>query len=752
MPNCDCYGELILRGQALEANLHQLELQTALDQPFIINITLSTPLTPDFFEQQLHQEFLFKINCTNRTNYYFNGILTTFYLLPKTANNTQYRLTIAAPLMLTKNYIFPMIFNNYTTQELIHHLLTHKSLNHNANMLQKYLLKLHKTNKLKTYITSLLMHNESLFNFFQRLLKNHGLGYFFEFTHPDTPLIISDALSRFSTDLELAITPYTPEALTLEPYIEKLDLVNNAYLLHNIVITGSPTLTPQYPFNITLVTAPHALPYHFNHQQCTYASAEAQAQQISTAFQRQQYTLKLQGGGWLFASSKIHIKQHQKNSWIIHSSLITVTFDQHHPKRIHKIKTYAQAHDANRPYYAVPETCTYSSLIDHTTLCTANSAIDQQLIAVNQQGHYHARFTPAHISNIEQRPQASQLRILHSMHSTDHHSHMTAPTASNAVLLWPEDIMGKALVLGTSNNLKNTHLTHQDTAQNAYWQDDNLNKLAFINEGTFDRTRSTYRKSATLMHTPNYYLQKQNYLRLGDPINHDTQYSKYPHTPGIFLYTSGHYQEQHQGNSLTLIGTLTGNNNTRFVPASRQQNSLTPSQGNYAILISITAHKHQEDLTTTHVKLKHLQDTNTITKKLNALQHSQNYYADTTENIYLNQYHHYQGETIEKHYHDYTVKHCSQQKNFTTQGKKLLETHTEHTLNLHHQHNNFFTETQTHKVKHQELKIQELQQNFTHMHQQTNNVQTHIETAILKSIQAKITAHNFCHKGMLFIN
>jgi hypothetical protein len=388
-----------------------------------------------------------------------------------------------------------------------------------------------------------LIRDETMLGFLQRILSYQGLAYYFDYSLEKSPLIITDCVNHFAGNIDAAYSPNSPHALTLKPYIETI-IYKKLGLPQNVLSSGAPTLQPN---NLVAETAevlknnaPNTL-YHVNTNEQSDRNAKTRADITRLALLSQQHTAKMLGGGLLFAGMTINVH----GAWLIRASEIDITFDEHHPERLGSIATTISVQDAAVRYQAMPQFGEHATLMAGIKTGTPGTEMGVNLMSVNEQGHYHATLP----SNISSNSEAHGVhifdtRMVQPMHSDDHRSHMTLPTNSEGAMLWSEGFSGEPLLLGTLNNLSNIHPTTSRNPQNAYWQDNDTNKLAFINHGTYEPYQKTGRKTATILETPCYDLkQNHSYVRMGDKIDHDIAHPAQEAEPGLFLHTSGNYHE-----------------------------------------------------------------------------------------------------------------------------------------------------------------------------------------------------------------
>jgi hypothetical protein len=601
-----------------------------------------------------------------------------------------------------------------------------------------------------------LMRDESLLDFFKRILNYQGLAYFFDTSSEKTPLIISDAIHHFAPELEAKLTVFSPHALTLSPAIERIYLLDSYHLPQQIISTGAPLLEPNTLLAETqtvLTEKTLATTYHLNTNEQSDRNAATRAAIASLALQSEQTTAQPSGGDLIFAGVRLMLSD--SNSWLIRTSTIKITFDEHDPERLGSIATGLFAQDAKIRYQAPPQFGEHASLMNGIQLGTPGTDKGSNLLSVNDQGHYHATLPDTISSNQEAHGvHVFDARMLHPMHSNDHSSHMTLPTQSEGVLFWSEGFSGEPLMLGTLNNRDNVHPTTSTNPQNAYWQDNDTNKLGFINEGTFKPYEKTGRNTAAIMETPGYDLNgNQSYVRLGDAIGNDTAYSSQAGEPGIFLNTSGNYQEEHQGGLVALAGNL--NQNTQgdgFTPTLRHMVQIAPTLGTYHILDSSTAHVHNETLTSDNVTEQHQQDASTINKTLTAATYLKTYNADTTDNVYVNQSHQTSGDTTNAIYNEHTLTSKSTTTQILEMGDATSESHDTHTLNLNHNLNQYTSTTHEASINNQATQINTLTQNFTNYTGTVTTLNSNSATSNINANNATLGGNNFYQGGLLSIS
>lgn len=568
-----------------------------------------------------------------------------------------------------------------------------------------------------------------------------------------SPLIISDFVNHFANSVAATYSPNSPHALTLKPYIETI-IFKNIGLPTRVLSSGAATSQPNTLIAETTAVVDHqALNtlYHINTNEQSDHSAKTRAEITRQAFLSQENTAQMLGGGLLLAGMKVKVE----GDWLIRDSHIDITFDEHHPERLGSIATRLSVQDASVRYQMMPQFGEHASLITGIKTGTPGTDMGANLMSVNEQGHYHATLPPTISSNTEAHGvQVFDTRMLQPMHSDDHRSHMTLPTDSEGVMLWSEGFSGEPLMLGTLNNLNNIHPTTSNNPQNAYWQDHDTNKLAFINQGPYVPFQNTGRKTATLLETPSYDLrQNKSYVRLGDQIDHDAAHPAQAAEPGVFLHTSGNYHEQHHGGLLTLFGNLYQDpQKNGFTPILRHMIQLAQTLDAYHILHSVTAHFQSTTLTSDGVTQTHTQDATTIHQSLTATNNSQNYHADTVDNVYVNQQHQTQGDSTSGTFNTHVFNATSNTTTLTESGDQTSENHDTHTLNLNHLQNQFSAITHTTTTTSQTTQVSALSQNFTAHKGTADTLNINSDNTLMTANNAKFGSTSFYQGSSLSIS
>lgn len=743
-----------------DGEFKQLKIYSVLDRPFNVNFTLASTQALNFFNTYLRAPCALKISGRDTPAYYFNGTLTRINLIHKnTADTYIYEFTLEPMLSLYRDEAYQFLFNGVSVLEISKQILWGRQFNIAPHMFQQYNCKLLGD---RTYppLYRILMRDESLLDFWQRLLHYQGLNYYFDYTQEKTPLIISDAVNHFATNVAVAWTPQSPHTLTLKPYIENIYLLDNFNLPNNILSTGAPPLAPN-----TLLThsqpvftkLPASAVYHLNSNEQLERNSKIRADIASLALQGAHHSAKFQGGGLLFAGMTISLTDANtiNTEWLIQESQLEIHFDTHDPNRLGNITTQITAQDAAIRYQTKPQFGEHASLMSGIELGTPGTDKGSNLLSVNEQGHYHATLPPTISSNDEaHNVHIFDTRMLHPMHSNDHSSHMTLPSASEGVLLWSEGFSGEPLMLGTLNNLDNAHPTTIDNPQDAYWQDNDTNKLGFVNQGTFKPFEKTGRNAATIMESPNYDPQNhQSYVRMGDGIHKDAAYPSQAAEPGLFVNTSGNYQEQHQGGLVTLAGNLNQDSQANgFTPTLRQMIQINPLLDTYHMLDSTTAHVHNEIMTSDKVTQTHQQDATSITKTLESPLHLQSFNADTTHNIYVKQTHQTFGSTTTQIYNTHSLTSESTTTTLLEMGDSTSESHDTHTLNLYHRTNQLTSNTHTANINAQTTQVNALTQNFAHYTGKITTLNANAEINSINATAAALGGNNFNQNSQLLIN
>lgn len=751
---CDIY---LNRNEFTDCQLKYIHISSKLDQPFELKVTLTSSEAISFFKKYLYQPFALKISSHNYPARYFNGVLTELHLINKNIYGQYvYEFKVKPAIALYQAQTYQHLFNGISVTDIARQILQGRQFNIAPDLFQEYALKL-LGDRHYPPLYRVLMRDETILGFFQRLLNYQGLSYFFDHTTERSLLIISDAIQHFAAEIEARYSPHSPHGLTLNPYIDMITFSNSA-VSNNILSTGAPRLEPHTLLTKTMTSNEHSVAtlYHLNTHEQMDSAVQARAEIAALAFQSNEKTATLMGGGLLFAGMKVTLNndEYSQNSWLIRESTIEISFDEQDPTRLGSIATQVFAQDASIRYQAMPQFGEHATLMAGVNLGTPGTEKGANLISVNEQGHYHATLPDNFSSNTEASGvQVFDARMLHPMHSNDHSSHMTLPTDSEGVMLWSEGFSGEPLMLGTLNNSDNIHPTTEANPQNAYWQDNDTNKLGFVNEGIFKPYEKTGRNTASIMETPSYDPEgNKSYVRMGDAIANDAQYPAQAAEPGLFLHTSGNYQEEHQGGLLRIAGNLNQDDQEDgFTPILRHMVQLAPTLGTYNILDSVTAHGMSESLTSDNVSQSHTQDATTITKSLNAENNYQTYNADTTDNIYVNQQHQTQGDYTTATYNNHNLNSQSTTTTILENGDQTTESHDTHTLNLNHTDNQFTTQTQQTTIDSQTTQVNQLTQNFTNYTGQANTLSINSQTSNINANNVSIGGNHFTQGGMLSV-
>ncbi|MCX7123311.1 MAG: hypothetical protein NTV32_06585 [Gammaproteobacteria bacterium] len=312
--------------------------------------------------------------------------------------------------------------------------------------------------------------------------------------------------------------------------------------------------------------------------------------------------------------------------------------------------------------------------------------------------------------------------MVYPLQSDDHGQHYTLMPNAEALSLWWGNNTSQSLILGTVNSTESPHLTQQDTYQNAYWQDDSGNRVGFINEGKYDPTQKTGRKTAHILETPSYHPDgSSNYLRMGDAVQNDGAYSSQAGEPGILAVTEGNYHETHHGGLMELMGNM-GTDQDNPVPALRQRVQLNPSFGTPHILKTVSAHLHTADLTSDQVTENKTLDGDTLTHTLTSPDYFVTHGQDETRSIYVNQSHKQTGQSNVININTHALFTTAQERTLKQTGDQRTDQYQNKTLNLNHPENNLQYETLTQNTKslnkQTTTEVSSIQ-NYTRTHQQS---------------------------------
>lgn len=755
----EIYASLAINNQELSCELIKLNITSAIDQPFICVLTLAAKDGVAFFQKNIHEPACLCIRGVDTQARYFKGVLSSVSFINKNIfGEYVYELTIKPAVALYQDGLYQFLFNGISVLEIAKQILRGKIFNIATTAYQDYEVRL-LGDRDYAPLYRILVRDESLLAFLRRILNYQGLSFYFDYTQKNTPLVMTDALNKTCASISAKYIPNSPHALTLNPYVETIQKINNSKVSQTVLTTGAPRLEPNMLLaeSAKVLGANIATIYHVNTNEQLEDNAQRRADIASLALQNEERTVSITGGGLMLAGMKMTLISDDSTSelWLIRKSHVEITFDEHDIQRLSSMTTQVQAQDANIRHQVLPQFGEHANLISGVNLGTPSIDRGVNLMSVNEQGHYHITLPEAVSSNTEaEGVQLFDIRMLHPMHSNDHSSHMTLPTGSEGTLLWSEGFSGEPLILGTINNTENIHPTTDVNPQNAYWQDNDTNKLGFVNEGTYTPFQKTGRNTASIMEAPSYDPEgNKSYVRMGDAIANDTKYASQAAESGLFINTSGNYQEEHQGGLLTLAGNLNQNNQEDgFTPTLRHMVQISPTAGTYHILDSSTVHVHDETLTSDNVTEMHHQDASTINKSLIADQNLQNYYADTIDNIYVNQKHQNQGDFTSAIYNTHTLHTQSMVTNIAESGDITTESHDTHTINLSHSNNQVSTVTHQAAINNQATKVTKFTQNFASYIGAATSLSSN---AVMTSITASNIAaggDNHSHNAMLSIN
>lgn len=751
------YCDLSLDNLKLDGfELIKLSIDSWINRGFSLKLLLDSKQDLSLFAQSQNQIFNLKLSSQDFGPYCFNGILTKVHLLDQcTPGIYRYTLQIESKLSLYEDHYFSYLFNGISVLDIAKQLLQGLNFNLAPNASQNFGFKL-LGDRSYTPLYRVLMQDESLLAFFNRILSYHGLSYYFDHCQALNPLMISDAINHFAAELPPLEPSSSAASLSLNPHVKNFFASDRAES-QSVLSTGAPRLEPQILLNDDeIVTDPRysAALHHLNTSEQTDTGAKLRAEIASLAFQGNFKRAKILASGLLLSGTKFQI-QNLDDTWLIYASHSEIVFDPHHAYRITAIHTEAWLQDATIRYQALPDFGTHADLLDGIELGTPSIEQGSNLISTNEQGHYHATLPPDMDSNDEARGvHVFDIRTLQPMHSDDHASHMTAPSASEGIMFWSEGFSAEPLLMGTVNTDDNSHPSTDETAQNAYWQDYDTNKLALINSGQYEPYQKTGRKSANIMETPSYNsAQNASYVRLGDVGTYDDDYQSQSTEPGFFSSSTGHYNEAHQGGIATLAGNLAQNMQSQgFTPLMRQMFQLQPSLGTYHILDSVTAHLQNDALTSDEASEIHEQNETTINRTFVGAQNLESYSSDTADNIYVNQQHQIQGDMTELNYNQHTLSSQSTTTNILESGNQTADNHDTYSLNLNHSNNQFNSTAQQTYINSQTTQVTQLNQNFGKHIKQVSTANISHQNSAINASAASIGGSQFLQSGELSIN
>lgn len=172
----DIYCELSINGAPLnDCELKSLTLTTALNRPFLVQITLLSHEALSRFQQNIFNPFSLKISGQDLPACYFHGVLTQVHA----HGHHRYDLCIEPAVALYRDEAYQHLFNGVSVLDIAKQILWGRSFHIAAPMFQDYAIKL-MGDRDYPLLYRILMRDETVLQFFQRILSYQGLAYYFD--------------------------------------------------------------------------------------------------------------------------------------------------------------------------------------------------------------------------------------------------------------------------------------------------------------------------------------------------------------------------------------------------------------------------------------------------------------------------------------------------------------------------------------------------------------------------------------------
>ena len=353
----DIYCSLSINDTLLQdCELKSLKITTALDRPFVVKISLLSHKALRFFQQNVFNPFTLKISGQDFPACYFHGVLTQV----RFRGHHRYELCIEPAVALYRDETYQHLFNGVSVIDIAKQILWGRSFNITAPMFQDYAIKL-MGDRDYPLLYRILMRDETVLQFFQRILSYQGLAYYFDYSLEKSPLIITDFINHFANQVDAVYSQNSPHALTLKPYIETI-ISKSTALPASVLSSGAPTLQPNTlvaEMAEVLKTSPANTLYHVNTNEQSDTNAKTRADIARLALLSQKNTAEMLGGGLLFAGMKVNLN----GAWLIRTSTIDIAFDEHNAERLGSIATILSVQDAAVRYQAMPQFGEHASII-----------------------------------------------------------------------------------------------------------------------------------------------------------------------------------------------------------------------------------------------------------------------------------------------------------------------------------------------------------------------------------------------------
>ena len=690
-----------------DVDVRRVVYQAALGEPEKIQMWIYTPQRrTKMIAGLLGKTVRFRLMDADHRFYFHHWLAEIKWLMGKElAGRQHYILTWQSPVAKLGQTNLSVVLQEVSLREAFRLILSGRLISKNPLTLQIHDLQV--AREIDQLQAPLKAHQESLLIFFKRLLAFNGMSYFFDHSCRDCPLLITDSIASAGKNIDVAEYRYAEGDLLTSPFIEcfKTRYSATSALFE---VSGHPDRDPQFLLKEEVRLPNSFATFHAGFGERHFKETADYAKWVSEHDVGQSARSVYSGGGIVFAGQIMHAQKQ-----ILVASSWTLELDGAVKNRIKQIQTSFYAQPLELPYREAMD-------LNPKQYIMSGHTITENNVSVDARGHYQVTLPPYFIQNKPRSLEAT--RMVYPLQSDDHRQHYTLMPDAETLKLWWGSHTSQSLILGTINSTKSPHLTQQETNQNAYWQDDSANRIAFINEGAYDPTQKTGRKTAHILETPSYHPDGfSNYLRMGDAVKKDGAYSSQAAEPGILSVTEGHYHETHHGGLMALMGNM-GSDQNNPIPALRQRVQLNPSFGTSHILKTVNAHLHTADITSDQVSENKTLDADTLTHTLTSPDYFLTHGQDEIRGIYINQAHRQNGRSNTIHINTHALFTAAQTRSLKQIGGQRTDQYQNKTLMLNHPLNTLQYQTLTQKVMslHKQTTTETSNiQNYTRTHQQS---------------------------------
>ena len=577
------------------------------------------------------------------------------------------------------------------------------------------------------YLPPFKSSEESDFVFFQRILAFYGLTYYFDHSKKDAPLVITDQVTAFGQTLSVPVFTHVNGAVVSAPFIDQV-FPSSAASTAAISCTGHPDADPLILFESrsslnpskTNLLLPGGGGLGWRETQADFAERSdvdtaSHSQFLAESMAGDCNRTRYLGGGLVFPSQIL-----KDQSQLLVKTVWTVDMDGHLKNRIKSVATEMMAQPIDLPYRDAVSMWEEEQILAGHALSGSDIGMSTSVM-----GHYEVEL-PAYFIENQSGETLEDTRMLYPVQSDDHGHHYTLIKDAEGIQFWFGGNLAQNLLLGTSNSVDSPQLTQESTYQNAYWQDNQLNKLAFLNQAPFDSTASTGRLSSHVLETPEYHPEGASSLfRMGDAHPIEGAYPAQAGETGILVATTGNYQEAHEGAMLALAGNF-GEDPFNPLPALRHRVEVAPGDDSAHLLQSVNAHLHTASATSTQVTEIHELTEGTLTHSLTSPDHFKTHIADETREVQVNQIHDQKGDANTHMLDTHLSNTHALQKTLMQEGKLRQDVFTQRDLLLTH------TENTHQQVTH----IKNTKELWEAIASHNSNASTHTKTAQTATDQA----------------